>query len=140
MIKKILVVEDSALLQRMYKMIFRRYIDQGGEVICAHNGREGLDQLYSHIDCSLIILDLNMPEMTGLELLDLCRSVPRLRRIPKIIISTEDKEDIIVECLKVGADAYLIKPFKVDELHDLIDRVIETRSDSSQDQQKTMTA
>jgi DNA-binding response OmpR family regulator len=127
---KILVIEDSTLLQRMYEMIFRRYTDKGGQVIRALDGRQGIEQLYRHSDCSLVILDINMPEMTGIEFLERCRTVPRLRRIPKIIISTEGDDASIVNGLKAGADGYLVKPFKVRELHTLIERVLKARTDT----------
>lgn len=123
-VNKILVVEDSELLQKGYDLIFRRYRRGGCTLVRASNGKEGLERLIEHPDCDLIILDINMPEMSGLEFLRLCRSQRPFQKIPVIIISTEGEDEDIMRGLKAGANAYLKKPFQVDELHSMISTVL----------------
>lgn len=121
--RKILVVEDSQLLQKGYELLFRRYRSKGAEILHALNGQEGLDELGKNPDCDLIILDINMPVMSGLEFLARCKRQPAYSRIPVIISSTEGHEDDVMRGLKAGAAGYLVKPFNADELHDLISRI-----------------
>ncbi len=122
-LKKILVIEDSELLQKGYAMLFFRYRKEGCQILSALDGKEGLEQLSEHPDCDLIILDVNMPVMSGLEFLYHCKHQPGIKKIPVIISSTEGAEDDIIRGLEAGAAAYLVKPFNADELHQLIGRV-----------------
>ncbi len=125
---KILVVEDSQLLQKGYELIFRRYKSNGCKVLHAYNGLEGLGLLADNTDCELIILDVNMPKMTGYEFLQRCKAHAVYRRIPVIMVTTEGSDDAIMSGLEAGADAYLVKPFSVDELHTLIEKIFRARS------------
>lgn len=124
--KKILVVEDSELLHRMYDLIFQRYRSGGTEVVHAYNGREALNRLAEQPDVDLIVLDINMPVMSGLEFLAHCRRESIFQGIPVIIVSTEGKEDDTLRGLQSGARAYITKPFKPPELHKLIEKVLES--------------
>lgn len=125
--KKILIVEDSDLLHRMYELIFRRYRSEGCELLHAYNGREGVDLLARHPDVDLVILDINMPIMSGLEFLLRVKKEAAFQDLVVIIISTEGKEDDTLRGLEAGARGYLTKPFQPTDLHKLIDRVFDTR-------------
>jgi two-component system, chemotaxis family, chemotaxis protein CheY len=121
--KKILVVEDSELLHRMYDLIFQQQRAAGTVVLHSFNGREALTTLANHPDVELIILDINMPVMSGLEFLSFCRRERVFNDIPVIIVSTEGKEDDTLRGLQNGARGYITKPFKPTELHRLIERI-----------------
>ena len=123
---KILVIEDSELLQKGYNLLFHRYRTTGCEVISALNGEEGLERLCQHPDVDLIILDINMPVMSGLEFLYHCKRHPGMARIPVIVSSTEGEEDDIIRGLQAGAAAYVVKPFNAEELHTLINKVTDS--------------
>jgi CheY-like chemotaxis protein len=118
---KVIVVEDSRMLQTGYRLIFRRNKNHSFEVIEAANGSEGIERLQEHPDCGLVILDINMPGMTGLELLRHCKRRGVFAKVPMIVISSEQRPEDIERAMAYGADAYLVKPFKVDELDDTID-------------------
>jgi two-component system chemotaxis response regulator CheY len=122
-VKKILVVDDSELLHRMYEIILLKYRKSGTEVHHAFSGKEALGKLNEHPDVSLILLDINMPVMSGLEFLQYCRSEQCLRDIPVIIISTQGKEYDTILGLQAGAKAYLTKPFQSANLYKLIDQM-----------------
>lgn len=120
---KILIVEDSQLLHRMYEMVFHQFRAGGGELLHAMNGREALSLLAQNADVDLILLDINMPVMSGLEFLHHCKREQVFRHIPVIVISTEGKRDDTVRALEAGARGYVTKPFRPPELHALIDRI-----------------
>jgi len=115
--RKILVVDDSKLMHKMYAVMLRQY-----PMAFAANGREALDRLHDdwHRDIDLVLLDINMPGMSGLELLSTIRSEDAFVDLPVIIISTEGREDDIVRGLEAGASAYIKKPFQSEDLIYLI--------------------
>ena len=122
-LQKILIVEDSELLHRMYDVVFRQHRNNSGVLLHAFNGKEALERLAQHPDVDLILLDINMPIMSGLQFLQYCQAQRVFRGIPVIVISTEGKHDDTIRALQAGARGYLTKPFKPVDLHALIDRV-----------------
>ncbi len=121
MLRKILVVDDSALIHQMYRLVMSRY---KCEIVDAMNGQEALDLLALQNDVQLILLDINMPVMNGVQFLEKASALGITRRTPIIIISTEGKEEDTIRGLKLGAKGYLKKPFNPSDLHDLIEKVI----------------
>ncbi len=121
--RKILIVEDSELLHRMYEVVFRLQRKNGCLLLHALNGREALQQLSQHPDTDLILLDINMPVMSGLEFLAHCKREQVFHEIPVIIVSTEGKHEDTVRALRGGARGYVTKPFKPQDLHTLIERI-----------------
>ena len=132
MLKKILVVDDSDLLHRMYDLVLSRYRQKGATVLHATNGQEALSQLAIHLDTDLVILDINMPVMSGLEFLQHCRRENLFHDIVVIVISTEGGEEDTLAALRSGAAGYLTKPFVLNALHDLIERVLAANAQRQQ--------
>lgn len=116
--KKVLVVDDSKLLHRMFEMMLRQY-----PLVHAYDGREALDRLAEHKDVDLILLDINMPRMNGLEFLAAVKAHSEFSRIPVVIITTEGTEDDTQRGLDAGASAYVKKPFRNEELIGVINRI-----------------
>jgi CheY-like chemotaxis protein len=116
--RKVLIVEDSRLIHKMYEVMLRPIT-----LLSAFDGREGLDRLSQSPDVDLIILDINMPKMTGLEFLAQVKAIPVLAKIPVIIVSTEGKEEDVARGLQSGAMAYLRKPFQREDLLKLVNRI-----------------
>lgn len=112
---KVLVVDDSKLLHRMFEMMLRQY-----PIVHAYDGREGLDRLVEHADVDLILLDMNMPRMNGLEFLAAVKGQRETAHIPVVIITTEGKEEDTERGLQAGASAYVKKPFRNEELASVI--------------------
>lgn len=121
MLNKMLVVDDSSLIHQMYRLVMTRY---KCEILDAMNGQEALDILALQNDIQLILLDINMPVMNGLQFLEKASVLGMAKRIPIVVISTEGKEEDTIRCLKLGARGYLKKPFNPSDLHDLIDRIM----------------
>lgn len=120
MVKKVLVVDDSALIHQMYRLVMNRY---GCVIADAMNGQEALDVLAVQKDVELILLDINMPVMNGLQFMEKASALGIVSRIPVIIISTEGKEEDTIRGLKLGARGYLKKPFHPAELHLMIEKL-----------------
>ena len=114
--RKVLVVDDSKLMHKMYEVMLRQY-----PLVYALDGRQALARLREHPDVELILLDMNMPNMNGLEFLAALRAEGNLT--PVVIISTEGREEDTARGLEAGAAAYIKKPFRSDEILDVIARL-----------------
>jgi class 3 adenylate cyclase len=105
---KVLVVDDSKTLRR----ILIRELNSIGitNISEAGDGNEALERL--HVESfDLMLLDMEMPELDGLGVLKVVKSTPELSYLPVIIVSSAEDFDRIVECIQVGAEDYLPKPF-----------------------------
>jgi len=121
MLQKVLIVDDSSLIHQMYKLVFMRYKDC--KLISAMNGLEALDKLSQEAGIQLVLLDINMPVMNGLQFLENIQKEGIHKGVPIIIVSTEGKEEDTLRGLSMGARGYVKKPFQPSELHDLIERL-----------------
>src|SRR5262245_57340721 len=109
MLRKILVVDDSPLIHQMYAIYLRQY--HGTVVVTATNGAEALATLAREPEVDLILLDINMPVMNGMEVLARLRKNAALARIPVIVITTHGDQVDAEQCRALGAKGYLTKPF-----------------------------
>jgi two-component system chemotaxis response regulator CheY len=121
MLKKILVVDDSSLIHQMYRLVMSRY---KCEIVDAMNGQEALDILSLQNDIQLILLDINMPVMNGVQFLEKAAKSGLPSKVPVIVISTEGKEEDTLRGLKLGARGYLKKPFNPTDLYGLIEKIL----------------
>jgi len=121
-ISKILIVDDSQLIHSMYRLVLNRY--EGCKILDAMNGLEALDILSRESQFDLILLDINMPVMNGIQFMEKLKKENLYRSIPIIVISTEGREEDTLRALKLGAWGYVVKPFKPHMLYELIEKVI----------------
>jgi two-component system chemotaxis response regulator CheY len=121
-LKKILVIDDSELLHRMYDLVLRRYRDMGAEILHARNGSEGLVTIRTHPGIDLVLLDVNMPVMNGLQLLTGLKAGRLLSGLTVIMVSSEGSEYDVQIAMEKGAVGYVTKPFQPNDLHVMIDR------------------
>ncbi len=103
----ILVVDDSRLSRSRLQYALEQ---QGHQVRPAASGPQALDLLAGQ-PFDLVLLDMLMPEMSGMELLQRLKDDRELRRLPVLVISALEDMDSVVRCIEVGAEDYLIKPF-----------------------------
>ncbi|MCO6024550.1 response regulator [Prevotella cerevisiae] len=89
----------------------------------ARNGKEALEKLLTN-DFDLVVSDIIMPEMDGIELLKRIKTNTRISDIPVILLTSKNEVSDRLEGLKKGADAFLAKPFNMEELHILIDNLV----------------
>jgi len=125
-LRKVLAIDDSPLILQIYKLFFSRFKDCS--LVTAVNGLDALDKLGQEKGIDLILLDINMPVMNGLEFLERIRREPAYRGIPVIIISTEGKQEDVIRGINMGAKGYVRKPFQASELDELISKVIGSAS------------
>jgi adenylate cyclase len=120
---RILIVDDTAANR---DLLAPRLLREGHEVETAENATAALDRLVG-ADFDLILLDLIMPGMDGLELLSRLKSNLHTRHIPVIIISALDEVDSAIRCIEAGAEDYLPKPFNPVLLRARIDASLEKK-------------
>src|SRR6476619_6253018 len=119
-----LVIDDSKLHHQMYRMIFSRGPLAGSTVHFATNGREGYGMLAAHPELTLVLLDLNMPEMNGLEVLERRRAESLHPHIPIVLVTTEGTAEDEARGRAAGAWEYLRKPFKPAGVERLVQRAL----------------
>ncbi|MCA1712844.1 MAG: response regulator [Actinobacteria bacterium] len=112
-----LVIDDS----RAMRLILGRMLRElGFTVVEASNGREGLEQLEAAAP-DLVLVDWNMPEMSGIEFLEAMRRPPYISSAKVVMVTTETEIPQVIRALGAGADEYLMKPFTreavLDKLH-----------------------
>lgn len=107
----ILIVDDMSIMRQVMKMTVQISGVDLGEVYEAGNGIEALEQVREHwVD--LIITDLNMPEMGGIELIESLKEDEVLVSIPVIVVSIEGRDSVVNHALELGAYTYITKPFR----------------------------
>ena len=104
----VLVVDDS----RTLRMLLIRELNSIGiiKITEAVNGQDAMDKIHA-VQFDLMLIDMEMPELDGLEVLKILKADPSLRNLPVIVISGADQFDKTVECIQIGAEDYLPKPF-----------------------------
>ena len=107
--KKVLVVDDSETI----RVEVGRALGQAGfSVLEARDGAEGLATAIKNPDLALLILDVNMPVMNGLEMLEMLRQNPTIADIPVLLLTTEVEDRLILRARTAGAKGWFIKPVK----------------------------
>ncbi len=117
MSKKVLVVDDSTIMRSLVVSAIEEL--EGVETVEAANGSEALKTLPQH-KFDLIITDINMPEINGLEIVHFVKTHQLYKTIPTIIISTDHGDAEVKKGLSLGANRYFIKPFQMDELKEVV--------------------
>jgi two-component system chemotaxis response regulator CheY len=119
--KKILIADDSATMRAMLVAIAEEAGDY--QIVEASSGFEALRLLpRGHVD--LILTDINMPDINGLELISYLRNNPNYKDIPVFIISTEGSTKDIEKGKQLGADEYVVKPFSPATLQQLLNKYL----------------
>jgi two-component system chemotaxis response regulator CheY len=117
----VLLVDDSAVMR---KMIARALKEGGlaiGEIVEADNGKNGVIQAkYREKELSLILSDINMPEMGGIDFVREVRKIPFLIRTPVIMITTEARVETIATAKDAGANGYITKPFTSERIREKV--------------------
>ncbi len=122
--KNVLIVEDSKAIRSMIRVSLE---EAGGFfAVEAGNGFEALKTLPTR-RFDLIITDINMPDINGLELIGFVKSNPEYKDIPLIIVSTEKSDEDKKRGLALGASGYVVKPFTNKDLISMVKNVLEGR-------------
>jgi len=117
---KILVVDDCQTTRKILSMYLK---SKGFEVVSAENGLDAIEKLASHT-VNLIMSDLNMPYMDGIELVKTLKSDPTLSHIPVLMVTTEADPEERQKAMEAGANAYLVKPVTAETVSSNIKDII----------------
>lgn len=125
--KRILLVEDNPNDLELTLTGLAEH-NLANEVVVAHDGVEALDYLYrreqfadrSQGNPAVILLDLKLPRVDGLEVLKKIRSDDQLKLVPVVVLTSSYEERDLIECYKIGANAYVVKPVNFREFMDAV--------------------
>jgi putative two-component system response regulator len=119
---KILAVDDDFInLKLLHSMLKKNPLVE--EVLESQNGLDALNLLAEHDDVNLILLDIKMPIMDGIEFLNNLQSMDRLKKIPVIVLTTDETRKH--ESFDKGAFDFLVKPLREQELNKKIEKIVE---------------
>jgi two-component system chemotaxis response regulator CheY len=113
----LLIVDDSTAIRKILLRVLHQTGLELGQVLEAGDGKEAL-RLMEGRDISLVLSDINMPNMDGLELLRALRGSPQWHDLPVVMITTEGGQARVEEAIELGATSYVRKPFSADLLRD----------------------
>lgn len=118
---KILVVDDSSSIRQMLVFILEK---SGHQVIASQCAEEALQQL-DGTPFELVLTDLNMPGISGMQLAEQLRTRPLYQTIPILVMSTETSPQVKQQCKAVGVTGWVAKPFDPAQLVDIVERVVQ---------------
>jgi two-component system chemotaxis response regulator CheY len=116
----LLIVDDSASMRQMVSFTLK---DAGYDVIDAKNGKDALTKL-NGTKIAMVITDLNMPEMDGIELIKQLRGKPGFKFTPIVMLTTESQESKKVAGKQAGASGWIVKPFRPEQLLETVKRFV----------------
>ena len=121
--KKILIVEDNPDLNKMLQLL----LQNSYYTISAMNGKQGVDMAATQLP-DLILMDIMMPEIDGLQATRLIRQNPKTRSIPIIVVTAMVGRIYEEECFQSGCDDYIVKPFTAEQLVTRIEKLLKQYS------------
>jgi two-component system chemotaxis response regulator CheY len=119
----VLIVDDSAAIRKILQRILKNAQLPVGNIFEAGDGLEALDVLRANA-IALVLTDINMPNMDGLRLLGEVRGNDAWKELPVVVITTEGSEHKVMEAVKLGASAYLRKPFTTEQIKEKLEKFV----------------
>ena len=113
----LLIVDDSTAIRKILLRVLHQTEIALGDVLEASDGKEALSVLEGR-QISLVLSDINMPNMDGIQLLRALRASEQWRDLPVVLITTEGSQARVQEAVELGATAYIRKPFSADQLRE----------------------
>jgi two-component system chemotaxis response regulator CheY len=110
---KVLIIDDSMMVRAQ---VGRALTGAGFSIIEAVDGIDGLQKLNASPDTRLIVCDVNMPRMNGIEFLENIRKQPSTAGVPVVMLTTEGQPELVQRAKALGAKGWIVKPFKPDLL------------------------
>ena len=117
---KILVVDDDKTTRKLLNLFLKA---KGYEVVTAENGLDAMEKLGTE-NINLVVTDMNMPYMDGIELTRNLRSDDNWKNIPIVMVTTEADDDEKKKAMDAGVDDYLVKPANAEQITDSIKRIL----------------
>ena len=113
MAKKVLVVDDSHTIRQQVGILLT---EAGYEVLLATDGHEGMQQIRANPDLGMVVCDVHMPDMSGLEMLRQLKTNPTDSKPPVLMLTTDATPAAVGEAREHGARGWIVKPFKPETL------------------------
>ncbi len=121
---RILLVDDSSTMRKIQRRVLTEMSPEY-DIVEAGNGKEALEKLKEfNFQFGLVLCDINMPEMNGMETLKAIRSMPETLKLPIIMCTSVAEKGQVMEAIKAGATNYLVKPFQPEDLKNKISTVL----------------
>lgn len=115
-----MIVDDSLVVRQQLKSVLR---GAGFATLEAVDGVDALKQIETEENLNLIVLDLNMPNMNGLEFLEALRKIPAHKSLPVVMLTTEAHPKLLQQAKQLGAIGWIVKPFKAETIIAVATRV-----------------
>ena len=119
----VLIVDDSAAIRKILQRVLRQTDLPLGEIHEAGDGIQAVDILKNR-SFGLILSDINMPIMDGLQLLARIKEMEHLRNVPVVMITTEGGQGKVMEAVQLGAAGYVRKPFTADQIKEKLSGIL----------------
>ncbi len=113
MSKKVLVVDDSATVRQQVRLALAQ---SGFDVVEAVDGVDGQEKISATPDLKMVICDVNMPRMNGIDMIEAAGATGRHAALPIVMLTTEGQPALIQRAKAAGAKGWIVKPFKADLL------------------------
>lgn len=113
MTKTVLVVDDSSTVRQQVALALRH---AGFAIVEAANGQEGLATIEANRDIAMVVCDVNMPVLNGLEMVERIKSRPEHKALPILMLTTEGQPALIKRARQAGAVGWIVKPFDANQL------------------------
>ena len=120
----VLVVDDSAAIRKILQRVLRQTGMAIRSIHEAGDGQEALEVMKSQ-SVSLVLTDINMPKMDGIQLLGALKASPQWHKIPVVMITTEGGETKVGEAVRLGAAGYVRKPFTADQIKEKLAGILQ---------------
>jgi two-component system, chemotaxis family, chemotaxis protein CheY len=125
----ILLVDDYSAIRKILQRMLRQSGLAIGNIYGADDGQQALDLLKMH-KVDVILTDVIMPNMDGMELLAAVKSAPQWRHIPILVITTEGSESKVSEAVRLGAAGYVRKPFTSDQIKEKLQAILAAKRET----------
>jgi len=119
----VLIVDDSAAIRKILQRVLRQTDLAIGEIHEAGDGTEAVDILKTR-SFGLVLSDINMPQMDGLQLLARIKEMENMKGVPVIMITTEGGQGRVMEAVQLGAAGYVRKPFTADQIKEKLAGIV----------------
>jgi two-component system chemotaxis response regulator CheY len=121
---RILLVDDSSTMRKIQRRVLTEMSPEY-DIVEAGNGKEALEKLKEfNFQFGLVLCDINMPDLNGMETLKAIRSMPETLKLPIIMCTSVAEKGQVMEAIKAGATNYLVKPFQPEDLKNKISTVL----------------
>lgn len=117
---QVLIVDDSQIMRKIITGVLKKL--NVSKILEAVNGQEAVDSAAKNSDIGLIMMDWNMPTMTGIDAVKKIRA--NGNKVPIIMCTTEGEKEKVLEALKAGANDYLVKPFNPKDIQSKLEKFL----------------